>query len=91
MSDQNSTPEQNENESAVTERRSFLKRAAGMGFVAPVVATFTMSGMMAGPAYAAQPASQPCPPHIPSASSRETGPSPVAVTRPDRVCPGCSA
>jgi len=34
------------------ERRSFLRKAAGMGFVIPVVATFSMSGMMAGPAYA---------------------------------------
>ena len=34
------------------QRRSFLRRAAGMGFAIPVVASFTMSGMLAGPAYA---------------------------------------
>ena len=39
-------------EKADPERRRFLRRAAGMGFVIPVVASFSMSGMLAGPAYA---------------------------------------
>lgn len=39
-------------EQAEPGRRSFLRRAAGMGFVIPVVASFSMSGMLAGPAYA---------------------------------------
>lgn len=33
-------------------RRSFVRKAAAAGFVAPVVATFTMSGLMARPAAA---------------------------------------
>lgn len=39
-------------ESVDPNRRSFLQRAAGMGFVVPVIASFAMAGMMAGPAYA---------------------------------------
>jgi hypothetical protein len=39
-------------EDADQSRRSFLGRVAKMGFAAPVVASFSMSGMMAGPAYA---------------------------------------
>lgn len=34
------------------DRRSFLLKAAGMGFAAPVIASFAMTGMLAGPAYA---------------------------------------
>ena len=39
-------------ESAVPDRRSFLRKAAGLGFTVPVIASFAMTGMMAGPAYA---------------------------------------
>ncbi len=35
-----------------SDRRDFLRKAAGMGFAVPVVASFSMSGLMAGPAYA---------------------------------------
>ncbi len=35
-----------------SDRRDFLRKAAGMGFTVPVVASFSMSGLMAGPAYA---------------------------------------
>jgi hypothetical protein len=34
------------------ERRDFLRKALGAGFVAPVVATFSMAGLMARPAAA---------------------------------------
>ncbi len=34
------------------DRREFMRKAAGMGFAVPVVASFSMSGLMAGPAYA---------------------------------------
>ncbi len=48
----------NKSEEALTKfspkRREFIRKAANAGFVVPVVATFTMSGLIARPA-AAQP------------------------------------
>lgn len=35
------------------ERRAFLRKAVGIGFAVPAVATFSMSGLMARPASAA--------------------------------------
>lgn len=32
------------------ERRAFLRKAVKVGFVVPVIATFSMSGMMGSPA-----------------------------------------
>ncbi len=39
-------------EEAAPDRRSFLRKAVGLGFSAPVIASFAMTGMLAGPAYA---------------------------------------
>ena len=53
MSDHTEKKSEEVIETAGSDRRSFLRRAAGMGFAVPVVASFSMSGMLAGPAYAA--------------------------------------
>ncbi len=39
-------------ESIDESRRGFIRKAIGAGFVAPLVASFTMSGLMARPASA---------------------------------------
>ena len=35
-------------------RRDFIRKAVGTGFTVPVIATFTMTGLMSRPAFAAQ-------------------------------------
>jgi len=55
VSEESKTPESKQEieETVSPERREFLKRASKMGFAVPAIASFAMSGMMAGPAYAA--------------------------------------
>lgn len=50
MEDQN---KENPKSKMPEERRDFLRKALSVGFIAPTVATFSMTGLMARPASAA--------------------------------------